>query len=253
MKNLLFALSLIFSLSLMSCGGGTNKRAFDKKREIKEQKAEPALNTLTAEEKTVGWELLFNGKDLSGWKKYNDGEVRGWSVKDGILNNSGTGSDHGGDIVTKKQDYKDFELYLEWKVNPKSNSGVFYHAIEGPGKIYESGVEYQLIDGLGWPYKIHADQHSGALYAMYAPEDNAEKPAGEWNTTRIIVKGPHVEHWLNGVKVVDCEMWSEDWYERKAKSKWKGIKEWGEAKQGGIGLQDHGGLTQYRNFKVRRL
>jgi len=254
MKNLTIAFTLMFSLSLFSCGNNSGKKTSEKKPEVKEQKAASAINTLTDKEKAEGWELLFNGKNLDGWKKYNDGEVTGWSVEDGILNNSGVGSDHGGDIITKKQDYKDFELYLEWKVNPKSNSGVFYHAKEGPKRIYETGIEYQLVDGLGWPGKIHADQHSGALYAMYAPSDTTtEKPAGVWNTSRIIVKGPHVEHWLNGVKIVDCEMWSKDWYARKAKSKWKSIKEWGEAKEGGIGLQDHGGLTQFRNIKIREL
>ncbi len=251
MKNLLTVIMAVSVVMLIGCGQTKSKKATEK-AEVK--KSVPEMNTLTPEEKAAGWELLFNGKDFTGWEKYNGGEVTGWKVVNGILYNSGVGSDHGGDIITVKKDYKDFELYLEWKVDPKSNSGVFYHALNGFDRIYKSGIEYQLIDGLGWPGKIHADQHSGALYAMYAPTDTTtEKPAGVWNKTRIVVKGPHVEHWLNGVKVVDCEMWSKDWYDRKAKSKWKNVKEWGEAKEGGIGLQDHGGLTQFRNFKIRRL
>ncbi len=250
MKNQLFLIATLFTLSLAGCNQ-TQKKKSAEKSEVKE--LAPTLNTLTPAEKADGWELLFNGKDFEGWKKYNDGEVIGWSVKDGIVSNSGKGSDHGGDIITKKQDYKDFELYLEWKVDSVSNSGIFYHAQEGPERIHETGIEYQLIDGLGWPDKIHADQHSGALYAMYAPEGAQEKQAGEWNVSRIIVKGSHVEHWLNGTKTVDCEMWSDDWSARKEKSKWKDISLWGVAKIGAIGLQDHGGLTQFRNFKIRRL
>ena len=252
MKNLLTLIAVMFTLSFTNCNQKTPKVSSEKLTEVK--KATSQLNTLTADEKAAGWELLFNGKNLDGWKKYNDGEVTGWSVKDGIVSNSGTGSEHGGgDIITKKQDYKDFELYLEWKVDSVSNSGIFYHAQEGFDKIHETGIEYQLVDGLGWPGKIHADQHSGALYAMYAPQGNQEKEAGVWNVSRIIVKGAHVEHWLNGVKTVDCEMWSDDWNARKEKSKWKDISLWGVAKVGGIGLQDHGGLTQFRNFKIRRL
>ena len=212
------------------------------------------LNTLTKKEKKVGWELLFNGENFDGWKKFNEGEVTGWKVADGIMYNSGVGSDHGGDIITKKQDYKDFELYLEWKIDSKSNSGVFYHAKEGVAdRIYKSGIEYQLIDGKGWPSKIHDDQYSGACYAMYPPRGAEVKPVGEWNITRIIVKGIHVEHWLNDKMVVEYELWSDDWNSKKESSKWKNISTWGVEKQGGIGLQDHGGQTQFRNMKIREL
>jgi len=212
------------------------------------------LNTLTKKEKKEGWILLFNGKDFDGWKKFRGGEVTGWSVKDGIMRNSGIGSDHGGDIITKRQDFRDFELYLEWKIDPKSNSGVFYHAKEDAAdRIYKTGIEYQLIDGKGWPGKLHDDQYSGALYGMYPPSEHAVKPVGEWNVTRIIVKGNHIVHWLNGKKVVDCEMGTDDWSARRAKSKWKNISTWAESKEGGIGLQDHGGLTRFRNIKIKEL
>jgi hypothetical protein len=252
MKILIVFLTILSVIAFSSCGQQGKKASSEKQTVSKEQTS--AINTLSQQEKNEGWELLFNGKDLSGWKKYSGGEVTGWTVKNGILNNSGVGSKHGGDIITKKQDYKDFEFYLEWKISPQSNSGVFYHAKGGAkGGISRSGIEYQLIDGKGWPSKIHDDQYSGALYAMYPPSEHAVKPVGEWNVTRIIVKGPHVEHWLNGKKLVDCEMWSKDWYERKAKSKWKDLPKWGEEREGGIGLQDHGGLTQFRNIKIRRL
>nr|WP_321353647.1 DUF1080 domain-containing protein [uncultured Draconibacterium sp.] len=210
-------------------------------------------NTLTTQEIEDGWELLFDGKTTNNWKTFNGGAVTGWKIIDSELHNSGVGSDHGGDIITKKQ-YANFELYLEWKVTPQSNSGVFYHVQEGlTNAIYESGPEYQLIDDKGWPDNLEAWQHSGANYGMSAPENAKVKPINEWNTTRIIVDGPHVEHWLNGTQVVEYELWTDQWEENKADSKWADAPNYGMAKTGHIGLQDHGGLTMFRNIKIREL
>lgn len=210
-------------------------------------------NTLTKEEIEDGWELLFDGKTTNNWKTFNGGAVTGWKVINGELHNSGVGTDHGGDIITKKQ-YTNFELYLEWKVAPESNSGIFYHVQEGlTDAIYESAPEYQLIDDNGWPDKLEAWQHSGANYGMNAPKNAKLKPINEWNTTRIIVNGPHVEHWLNGNKVVEYELWTDQWQQNKAASKWADTPDYGMAKTGHIGLQDHGGLTMFRNIKIREL
>lgn len=212
-----------------------------------------AINTLTEKEKKEGWQLLFNGKNLEGWKAFQGKEVTGWKVIDGVLNNSGVGSDHGGDIVTRKK-YQDFELTLEWKVASKSNSGIFYHVNEKLGKaIYESGPEYQLIDDKGWPSKLEDSQYSGANYAMHAPKNAVVKNLSEWNKTRIVVDGTHVEHYLNDVKVVEYNLWDADWKERKEKGKWKDYPYYGMARKGQIGLQDHGGLAQFRNIKIREI
>jgi hypothetical protein len=211
------------------------------------------LNTLTAQEKAEGWVLLFNGTNLDGWKTFKGGDVKGWKVIDGILNNSGVGSDHGGDIITVDQ-FKNFELYLEWKIAPKSNSGVFFHVHEkNTQKIYETGPEYQLLDDKGWPGKLKDSQYSGANYDMHARNGGDVKPIDEWNTTRIVVKGALVQHYLNGEKVVEYELWSDEWNELKENSKWKSKPYYGMAKKGHIGLQDHGGLTQFRNIKMRKL
>ena len=208
------------------------------------------INTLTQKEKTEGWRLLFNGKNLDGWRKFQGKEISGWKVIDGVLNNSGVGSDHGGDIVTLEE-FKNFKLSLEWKVAPQSNSGIFYHVNEKlGGAIYESAPEYQLIDDKGWPDKIHDDQYSGADYAMYAPQNAVVKNINEWNETLIIVEGSHVQHFLNGVKVVEYNLWDADWNLRKEKGKWKDFPSYGMAKKGQIGLQDHGGLAQFRNIKI---
>ena len=190
---------------------------------------------------------------MDGWKFYNGGEVnQGWKVIDGVMNNSGEGSDHGGDIITTVQ-FADFELYLEWKANRESNSGIFYRVQEGDDRGITDAPEYQLIDDKGWPSRLDPGQDSGANYAMHPPESGEVKPLDQWNTSRIVVKGSSVQHFLNGKKVVEYELWSEDWVDRKNNCKWKDKPLYGMAKKGHIGLQDHGGLTQFRNIKIREL
>ena len=209
------------------------------------------MNTLTETEKKDGWRLLFNGKNLNGWKTFQGKEITGWKIIDGILNNSGIGSDHGGDIVTHEK-FQNFELSLEWKIAPQSNSGIFYHVNEKIGKaIYESGPEYQLIDDKGWPEKLHDNQYSGANYGMNAPQNAKVNNIDDWNQAVIIVNGTHVQHYLNGVKVVDYYLWDDEWKSLKEKGKWKDFPYYGMAKKGQIGLQDHGGLAQFRNIKIR--
>ncbi|MEQ9289613.1 MAG: DUF1080 domain-containing protein [Cyclobacteriaceae bacterium] len=210
-------------------------------------------NVLTKTEKKEGWELLFDGKNLNRWKKFNRGQVSGWKVEDGVLNNSGIGSDHGGDIITKKQ-YDDFELYMEWKLSKKSNSGIFIRVQEGiVQKIYQSGPEYQLCDDQNFAKNRDENQFTGSAYAMYTAENPLIKPVGEWNSSRIVVKGKKVQHWMNDKKVVEYEIGSDDWKKRKYNSKWKDEPHYGMADKGHIGLQDHGGLTQFRNIKIRQL
>lgn len=212
-----------------------------------------SINTLSKEEKKEGWQLLFNGTNLDGWKTFQGKEIKGWKIIDGVLNNSGVGSDHGGDIVTVKK-FENFELAMEWKVASKSNSGIFYRVNEKVGKaIYESAPEYQLIDDKGWPTRLLDSQYSGANYSMHAPINAKVKPLDEWNQTRIVVEGDHVEHYLNGVKVVEYHFWDADWKARKELGKWKNFAYYGMAKKGQIGLQDHGGLAQFRNIKIRIL
>lgn len=209
------------------------------------------INNLSENEKKEGWKLLFNGKTLDGWKTFQGKDISGWKVIDGVLNNSGVGSDHGGDIVTKEK-FQNFELTIEWKIASKSNSGIFYHVNEKIGKaIYESGPEYQILDDIGWPDKLHNDQYSGADYGMHAPQNAVVKDINDWNQTRIIVNGTHVQHYLNGVKVVDYQLWDADWKVVKEKGKWKDFPYYGMAKKGNLGLQDHGGLAQFRNIKIK--
>ncbi|QGY42234.1 DUF1080 domain-containing protein [Maribellus comscasis] len=232
----------------------TAATAFSCSSSAKKSDKQEESDIIQIEQKTdEEWEMLFDGKSIAKWEKFSGGEVTGWKIIDGELHNSGVGSDHGGDIITKKE-YENFELFVEWKVSPQSNSGIFYHVQKGvTEKIYESGPEYQLIDGKGWPTKIADNQYTASNYSMQAPEGAEVKPVEEWNTTRIVVQNPHVEHWLNGKKVVEYELWSDEWKAQKAAGKWKDAEHYGMAKKGHIGLQDHGGLTIFRVIKIKEL
>lgn len=235
MKNSIYLLFLFFLIFQISCT------------------SQSKINTLTDQEIADGWELLFDGQSLDNWKMFNGGEVTGWKIINGELNNSGVGSDHGGDIITKKQ-FGNFELYLEWKIAPESNSGIFIRVEEGlTNAIYESGPEYQLLDDEGWPTKLEAYQYTGSNYGMHPPKNAHVKPVGQWNTTRIIANGAHVENWLNGEKTVEYELWTPEWQQLKAHSKWANAPHYGMSKKGSIGLQDHGGLTIFRNIKIREI
>ncbi|NOR88259.1 MAG: DUF1080 domain-containing protein [Bacteroidales bacterium] len=210
-------------------------------------------NQLTEKEIQEGWELLFDGKTTAGWRNYQKEDITGWKVKDGVLYNSGIGSDHGGDIISLNE-YGNFELYLEWKIAKESNSGIFYHVNETiEDAIYKTGPEYQLLDDIGWSTPLDASQYSGANYAMNPPLNAKVKPLEEFNSSRIIVNGSHVEHWLNGVKVVAYELWSDEWKQQVQDCKWKDYPHYGQYKKGLIGLQDHGGLCMFRNIKIREL
>lgn len=209
-----------------------------------------ALNTLSASEQAGGWRLLFDGRTLAGWRGYKSADVpAGWSVVNGILTKTG-GSE---DLVTKDK-YANFELEWDWMLPPGGNAGVFYRGTEEYDHIYWSAPEYQLLDDAR-----HPDGHSrltsaGAAYGLYPSPAGFVKPANEWNHSRIVVNGAHVQHWLNGTRVVDYELWSPDWQARVKNSKFAAYPNYGMARSGYIGLQgDHDGTLQLRNIKLRVL
>lgn len=209
-----------------------------------------APNTLTAAEQKDGWRLLFDGQTTTGWRGYRSPDMPGgWRVVDGAL----TRVERAGDIVTTDT-FRNFELSLEWKLTtPGGNSGIFYRATEEAEQIYFSGPEMQVLDD-----DVHPDGKSrltsaGAAYGLYPAPLGAVKPLGEWNTARILVDGNHVVHWLNGVKMADFVMWSDDWKERVNNSKFKKWPEYGKAAEGHIGLQEHGNPAAFRNIKIKVL
>ena len=203
------------------------------------------------------WVSLFDGKSLSGWHGFNKtGTVANWDIEDGALVCLGAAADaHGGDIVTNDM-YENFELKWEWKIDKGGNSGVMYHVVEGEKykAPYETGPEYQMIDDIGFPEKLQEWQKTGADYAMHIANNKKKlNPVGEWNTSRIIFTKNHVEHWLNGEKIVEFTPWNDDWNKKKAEGKWKDYPDYGLAKKGGIALQDHGHKAYFKNIMIKVL
>ena len=212
------------------------------------------LNQLTPQEVNDGWKLLFDGKTLAGWRNFGKNTLNeGCEVQDGSLVILGKGGEMGGDIITIDQ-YEDFEFYLEWAISPGGNSGIFFHVLEdrysGP---YETGQEYQLIDDEGFPEKLEEWQKTGADYAMHNAKDKVLNPVGEFNSSKIIVKNGHVEHWLNDRKIVSYELWTDEWKALVQNGKWKDYPGYGLARKGYIGLQNHGSEIKFRNIKIRDL
>lgn len=233
-KNLISILAVTFLLSSFRPGN--------------EQKD----NTLSEKEKKEGWTLLFDGTTMNGWRAYQNKESDGWDVKNGELYCKEAGVNKRADLITNKE-YENYELSIDWKISPKKNSGIIYMATEENAASYESGPEYQLIDDLGYPAKLSDKQLSGANYDMHPPTAKVARPAGEFNTTKIIINKGHVEHWLNGTKVVDYKLWTPEWEQLKANSKWKDVKPYGMSKSGHIALQDHGGGIAFKNIKLKPL
>jgi hypothetical protein len=197
-----------------------------------------------------GWRPLFDGTSLAAWRGYQSQEMpKGWSIEDGVLVKKGTV----GDIMTRDT-FGDFELEFEWKLEKAGNSGVFYRATEEYDKIYWSGTEYQLLDDANAPDGRTRMTSAAAAYGIYPSTEGALKPLGEWQASRIVVKKNHVEHWLNGQKVVEYEQWSADWKAKVTASKFKAYPNYGLAKRGAIGIQgDHNGALSLRNIRIRPL
>ena len=215
-----------------------------------------APNQLAAADQKAGWTLLFNGTSLEGWHAYQRPDASGtrWVVKDGLLClDPGDKTDTRGarDIVTTRP-YSQFELAWDWRVSPGGNSGLKYFVLEDRESAI--GHEYQLIDDAKHPdAKIGPHRQTAALYDVLPATDRPSKPAGDWNSSRVVVRGNDVEHWLNGTKVLSYTLDSPALREAVAKSKFKDVERFGKPQNGLILLQDHGDAVCYRNVKVRAL
>jgi len=200
---------------------------------------------------------IFDGKSLAGWHAFNKpGEVKNWTIIDNALVCLGAAKgDTGGDIVSDKE-YENFELCWDWKIDKGGNSGVMYHVVEDSKyqAPWETGPEYQLIDDITYPEKLENWQLTGADYAMNPVNDKRNlHPVGEWNTSKIIFDEGHVEHWLNGAKIVEFTAWDESWNSKKRNGKWKDYPDYGSAKKGRIALQDHGNKAYFKNITIKEL
>jgi len=212
-------------------------------------------NNLARQEKQDGYQLLFNGRNMDGWRTYQNKPADSWSVKDGTLyckGNSTDKSDRRADLITMDQ-FENFDLSLDWKISPQGNSGIMYMVTEDYPAAYLSGPEYQIIDDQNFPEHLEDWQKTGANYAMNTAPDARPNPVGQWNHTRIVVNNGHVEHWLNGSKVVDYQLGTDEWKQHKASGKWKDAPGYGASKKGHIALQDHGSEAWFKNIKIKPL
>jgi hypothetical protein len=230
--------------------------------------------------KTSEWTYLFDGTSLDGWRAYNgEGLPPGWAVVDSLMTFktefiSESDYDYKGsrDLIYGAKEFENFELYVEWKIPPGGNSGIFYHIKEGYSGIPEVAPEYQLIDDLHYtdfhdiedynrsigitdhPENLQPIQSTGADYGMYTPKEGKTlHPAGLWNSTTIRFTPEKVTYYLNGEVMLDFVPWSEDWNQRKNEGKWGMAKDYGKYKKGFIGLQDHGSELWFKTVKIKEL
>ncbi len=240
----LFTVFLIL-LVVISCSG--------------DKKAQTA-DTTPAATQTDEWISLFDGETLNGWKRYNADDIGElWKVEDGMIvcysEGGGEATAAGGSLITTAQ-FDNFELTVDFKLSPSGNSGLLYHVVEKPeyAYAYVTGPEYQLMDDASAPASMDEAKQTASTYDMFAPSaDKKLNPAGEWNTAKIIYNNGHVEHWLNGQKVLEFEEGSDAWQTRYESSKWTEYSGWCQYKKGSIALQDHGNYTWFRNIKIKKL
>lgn len=209
-----------------------------------------ALLPASAQSKNAGWRALFDGTSLDAWRGYSNAPIpSGWRIDGGALVKDKPVAD-----IVSKDEFGDFELELEWKIGDAGNGGIFYRGTEEYEHIYWSAPEYQLLDDIHGADNKTRLTCAGAAYALYPSPAGHLKPVGKWNLARIVARGPHVEHWLNGAKLVEYELWSPDWEARVKASKFKDWPNYGRAKRGHIALQgDHAGTLAFRNIRIREV
>ena len=256
-------LGLILSLLLFSCHEKVVKKV---------PKTEPNAthdNTLSYQEIQQGWKLLFDGKTFNGWRNLGrkDVETALWKIEDGNIHKVNSGDVpslpdgqpvEGGDLMSIDT-YDNYELYFEWKILEAGNTGLKYNVSEELSQKYSEhsalGFEYQLLDDKDTLYagKLIASQYTGSLYDMIPAKNTKLKPVGEFNTSRIIIDGNHVQHWLNGEKVVEYDFGSKQLDSLYKISKYKDYPHFLDKRSGHIILQNHKDDAWFRNIKIRNI
>lgn len=231
----------LLALAVLSLGCGTTRTS---------EQLDAATGAAASTSDPDGWVTLFDGRSAEAWRGYrNTALPDGWKVVDGTLAKSAPTED----ILTREQ-FGDFELEFEWKIGRGGNAGVFYRATEEYDRIYWSAPEYQLLDDPNARDGRNRLTAAGSAYGLYPAPEGTVKPADEWNTSRIVVRGAHVEHWLNGQQLLTYELWSPDWEAKVKASKFGEWPNYGRAKRGHIGIQgDHGGTLAFRGIRIREL
>jgi len=253
MKSLLLIL-LVSVFFVFNSSAVTQKKEGDKEKS--------AINTLTEKEAKTGWILLFDGKTSNGWRGYNKTNFPSdWNIEDGTIHLKGSGngeagSVNGGDLIYDRK-FKNFHLKLEWKISEGGNSGIFYLAQEIPGKeIWRTAPEFQLLDNDRHPDAMlgkDGNRQAGSLYDLIPANPQNTKPAGEWNSAEILVYQGTVIHFQNGQKILEYHLWTPEWNELVKNSKFPTYNpDWAKvAKEGYIGLQDHGNDVWVRNVRIQ--
>lgn len=265
MRSICLSISVLTMLFFtIGCTSQMDKKKGNEKENMEMVKdTTPRIpNTLSRQEKLDGWVLLYSGQNEKGWRGYNMESFpeKGWEFDNGTLHVIGSGSGEaggGGDIITTRK-FGNFELALEWKVAEGGNSGIFYLVQEKPGQpIWKSAPEMQILDNDKHPdanLGINGNRAAGALYDLIPGNKEVVKPAGEWNEVKIMVYKGTVVHTVNGVNVLEYHLWTDDWKAMVANSKFKDYDDFvNTAKEGYIGLQDHGDDVWFRNIKIREL
>ena len=226
-------------------------------------------NELTASEKSGGWRLLFDGKTFKGWRGLGSDSVptSHWKIANGAIEEIASGKvpkmpdgqpAHGADLMTADT-FGDFELAFQWKVTPGGNSGLKYNvseefSLKNASNHAALGFEYQVLDDSLAEDNKPGSHQAGALYDLVAPNDRKKlKPVGQWNSSRLVFRGNHGEHWLNGAKVLEFELGTARMDSALAVSKYRSIKGFADRRKGHIILQDHGDETYYRAIKIREI
>lgn len=209
-------------------------------------------NHLSDAARAEDWKLLFDGQSMSHFRGFKSNQMpsAGWSVQDGTIHHPAKAG--GGDIITRET-FSDFELSLQWKAAPAGNSGIIYRCTEDHQWSWETGIEMQLLDDAAHPDAKRPETSAGALYAIAAPAFDVVRPAGEWNSARIVARGTRIEHWLNGIKVVDIDAAGDAYKAARLRSKWKNVPTMGSVARGHIALQDHGDAVWFRDIMIREL
>ena len=259
-KHTTYFLILVLGMVFFTCQPS-------KKKEGKEKSVntESAVNTLSNQEKEEGWTLLFDGKTGDGWRGYGKEALPSdWKIEDGALyiaasGRGEAGSVNGGDIIYDEK-FSNFKLRLEWKVSKGGNSGIFYLGQETPDYeyIWMTAPEMQILDNAQHPdaeLGKDGNRKAGSLYDLYPAVPQNANPYGEWNQVEIICYNGTVVHKQNGETVVEYHLWTPKWYEDVSKSKFPGLNaNWAEvAKEGYIGLQDHGDDIWFRNIRLLKM
>jgi Domain of Unknown Function (DUF1080) len=211
-------------------------------------------NILNEAQKEKGWKALFDGTSLEGWGFYKNLQNNSWEVVDGTLHCKPFDSATVRSDLKTALEFKDFELTFDWKLAYQSNSGVMYRVSEEFNEAFFTGPEYQILDDAGFPGEAQSWQSTGSCFGMYAsPSLKRINPLGQWNSSKIVVKGNHIEHWLNNDKLFEYEINSDQWKKLKSEGKWKDEPAYGQQEKGFIVLQDHKSEAWFKNIFIREL